>query len=162
MIRSEAGGPHSDLIYDWNVVEDSIPTDRVVEFDDETLRDGLQSPSVIDPPIGKKIEILHLMERIGIHSADVDLPGAGPRAVEAVTQLVTEIRDNRLRITPNCAARTHINDIQAVVQISHDTGVPIEVCTFIGSSPIRQYTEDWTLDQMLKYTIDASDMCARE
>ncbi len=154
--------PHADLIYDWNISESAPAPGRPLEFDDETLRDGLQSPSVIDPPIEKKIEILHLMEQLGIHSVNVGLPGAGPRAVEAVTSLVCEIRDHRMKIQPNCTARTHVDDIMAVVKISQKTGVPIEVSTFIGSSPIRQYTEDWTVEKMLKHTIEASDLCARE
>ncbi|MEM7164448.1 MAG: LeuA family protein [Planctomycetota bacterium] len=151
-----------DLIHDWNVVRDFQPITQKIEFDDETLRDGLQSPSVIDPPIEKKIEILHLMEDLGIQTADVGLPGAGPRAVEDVTRLVREIADNRMNIRANCAGRTHENDINAVAEIVQKTGVPIEVCTFIGSSPIRQYTEGWTLEQMLEHTVNASKLCARE
>ena len=151
-----------DLIYDWNTVGEFQKLPHGVEFDDETLRDGLQSPSVTDPPIEKKIEILHLMEALGIHSADVGLPGAGPRAVEDVTRLVQEIADNRMKIRPNCAARTLEADIMAVAKISQNTGMAIECCTFIGSSPIRQYTEDWTLERMLQHTQEASELCARE
>ena len=151
-----------ELIYDWNTVANFETLPEQIEFDDETLRDGLQSPSVTDPPIEKKIEILHLMESLGIQTANVGLPGAGPRAVADVTRLVQEIADNNMKTRPNCAARTHINDIQPVVEISQKTGIPIEVCTFIGSSPIRQYTEDWTLEQMLEHTVNASKICARE
>lgn len=162
MNQAAASSRPNDLIYDWNTVEARAALPKDLEFDDETLRDGLQSPSVIDPPIEKKIEILHLMEALGIQTADVGLPGAGPRAVEDVTRLVQEIADSRLRIRPNCAARTHENDILPVAKITQKTGVPIEVCTFIGSSPIRQYAEDWTLEQMLEHTVKASQLCARE
>ena len=88
-----------ELIYDWNTASDDcvVPT-KPIEFDDETLRDGLQSPSVIDPTIEEKIEILHLMNELGIHMADIGLPGAGPRAQEHVTALAKEIADNRLDI----------------------------------------------------------------
>ena len=134
-----------DLIHDWNVMEKSQTRTEPVEFDDETLRDGLQSPSVVDPPIEQKFEILRLMDRLGIHTANVGLPGAGPRAIEDVTRLCQLIVDENLSITPNCAARTHEKDIDAVARISQKVGIPIECCTFIGSSPIRQYTEDWTL-----------------
>ncbi|MDE0960961.1 MAG: LeuA family protein, partial [Planctomycetota bacterium] len=151
-----------DLIHDWNIVEKPHSRTEPVEFDDETLRDGLQSPSVIDPPIEQKFEILRLMDRLGIHTANVGLPGAGPRAVEDVTRLCQLIVDEKLSITPNCAARTHENDINAVAKISQKVGIPIECCTFIGSSPIRQYTEDWTLEMMLKHTRNASDLCRRE
>jgi len=152
----------SALIHDWNVGEGFLPLRSGIEFDDETLRDGLQSPSVVDPPIEAKLEILRLMDRIGIHTADVGLPGAGPRAVEAVTALCRLIAEERLAITANCAARTHENDILAISRIQQETGVPIEACTFIGSSPIRQYAEDWTLEKMLAHTREASDLCRRE
>ncbi len=159
-----AGNPDrpADLIYDWNTSEGFTPLRKGIEFDDETLRDGLQSPSVVDPPIEKKFEILRLMDRIGIHTADVGLPGAGPRAVEDVTALCRLIDEEKLSITANCAGRTHPNDIMAISTIQQETGVPIEACTFIGSSPIRQYAEDWTLARMLKNTIEASELCQRE
>jgi 2-isopropylmalate synthase len=127
----------------------------MVEFDDETLRDGLQSPSVIDPPIEKKLEILHLMDSLGIEAADIGLPGAGPRAVQDVTRLAKEIADCRLSIRPNCAARTVRADIEPIIDISEKVGIPIEVGAFIGSSPIRQYAEGWSLEMMLTATEDA-------
>ena len=147
---------HSHLIYDWNNVPGAEfrPAGRVL-LNDESLRDGLQSPSVKDPPVAKKIEILHLMESLGINSLDAGLPGAGPRAVADVERLVREIRDAKLKIKPNCAARTHQNDIRPVAEIQQRVGVPIECAAFIGSSPIRRYTEDWTDDFLLKTTEDA-------
>ena len=151
-----------ELIYDWNTIQDFTPLAQGIEFDDESLRDGLQSPSVVDPPIEKKFEILRLMDKIGIHTANIGLPGAGPRAVADVTELCKLIRDEKLSITANCAGRTHENDILAIARIQQDTGVPIEACTFIGSSPIRQYAEDWTVERMLKHTIEASQLCERE
>lgn len=140
------------MIYDWNTVgKDSVGI-RPVEFDDETLRDGLQSPSVIDPPIGKKIEILHLMDSLGIEAADIGLPGAGPRAFADVARLAKEIADCRLDITPNCAGRTVRADLEAIVEISQNAGIEIEVAAFIGSSPIRQYAENWSLEMMITAT----------
>jgi isopropylmalate/homocitrate/citramalate synthase len=144
-----------ELIYDWNREGRVETTHRRVEFDDETLRDGLQSPSVIDPPIEKKIEILHLMDSIGIDTADIGLPGAGPRAVADVTRLAKEIVDCKLDIRPNCAARTVRADIEPIIEISEKVGMAIEACTFIGSSPIRQYAEGWSLEMMLTATEDA-------
>src|SRR5215216_4029277 len=144
-----------ELIYDWNREGREEIAHRRVEFDDETLRDGLQSPSVIDPPIEKKIEILHLMDSIGIDSADIGLPGAGPRAVADVTRLAKEIADCKLDIRPNCAARTVRADIEPIIEISEKIGMPIEACTFIGSSPIRQYAEGWSLEMMLTATEEA-------
>jgi len=131
-------------------------------IDDETLRDGLQSPSVIDPPLEVKIELLHLMESLGIETADVGLPGAGQRQLEAVTRLCREIADNHLEIRPNCAARTLMVDIQPIADVSQRTGVPIEACVFIGSSPIRQYAEDWDIDHILRFTRDAVEFAIGE
>lgn len=144
-----------ELIYDWNLVNPVGKPDKKIEFDDETLRDGLQCPSVTDPPIKQKIEVLHLMDQMGIDSADIGLPGAGPRAYDDVYRLAKEISDSDLDIEANIAARTVKQDITPAIEITQKTGVPIEVCTFIGSSPIRQYVEEWTLDIMLKRSEEA-------
>jgi isopropylmalate/homocitrate/citramalate synthase len=152
-----------ELIYDWNVEGVSLPAPgRTIEFDDETLRDGLQSPSVTSPSIEKKVEILHLIDKLGIQTADIGLPGAGPHVVEHVMRLAQEIRDARLKVTANCAARTLESDIRPVAEISQKVGIPIEVCTFIGSSPIRQYAEDWDVERMLKHTVDAVTFAVKE
>jgi 2-isopropylmalate synthase len=145
----------SELIYDWNTVGRAEMIARTLELNDETLRDGLQSPSVVDPPIEKKIEILHLMDSLGIDGADIGLPGAGPRAISDVTRLAKEIVDCKLDIKPNCAARTLRADIEPIIDISETVGIPIDACTFIGSSPIRQYAEGWSLEMMLTATEDA-------
>lgn len=152
-----------ELIYDWNVEGEAITApDRTIEFDDETLRDGLQSPSVTTPSIDRKLEILHLIDKLGIQTADIGLPGAGPHVVEHVMRLAREIKDARLKVTANCAARTLESDIRPVAEISQKVGLPIEVCTFIGSSPIRQYAEDWDVERMLKHTEDAVTFAVRE
>jgi isopropylmalate/homocitrate/citramalate synthase len=147
----------TDLIHDWNTVDDAFDyaSIRPVELDDETLRDGLQSPSVRDPSIEDKVSILHLMDALGIHTAAIGLPGAGPRAVADVRALALEIARQGLSIGANCAARTVRADIEPIARISQEAGIPIEACTFIGSSPIRQYAEGWNLDQMLRVTEDA-------
>ena len=149
---AERNGVNS-YIYDWNIAGTGYPhRETPVEFDDETLRDGLQSPSVRDPSIGKKIELLHLMAQLGIHAADLGLPGAGPRARADIIELCREIQRSNLAIQPNCAVRTTLADVTALVEIADLVGMPIEACTFIGSSPIRQYAEEWSLDHMLKLT----------
>src|SRR5947209_11361684 len=127
----------SDLLYDWNNnYQPELKPAGPVLLNDESLRDGLQSPSVRDPSIPEKIEILHLMEALGINSLDLGLPGAGERACEAVTALAREIAAHKMKIRPNCAARTHENDIRPIAEIVQKTGVRIEAATFIGSSPI--------------------------
>ena len=145
-----------DLIHDWNEAGERWEKPAFkIQFDDETLRDGLQSPSVRTPPIEQKIELLHLMDQLGIDTADIGLPGAGPHVVRDVLRLAQEIVSSKLNVAANCAARTMIRDIEPVADIQQKTGLPIEVCTFIGSSPIRQYAEGWSEDTMLMHTRDA-------
>jgi 2-isopropylmalate synthase len=151
-----------DLIHDWNQVEAPPRPAFPIALDDETLRDGLQGPSVVDPPIETKKAILRAMENLGIDTADVGLPGAGPRAVADVTALCREIVDGRLNIRPNCAARTLIRDIEPIARIASSVGLPIEACLFVGSSAIRQYAEDWTLDMLLKFTEEAVTFAVKE
>lgn len=141
----------SDLIYDWNQHsgDDLKPLRGKVELDDETLRDGLQSPSVRNPPIEDKLRILRMIADLGIESANIGLPGAGPHVVRDVERLAREIVEQRLPIAPNCAARTVIADIQPIADISQRAGIAIEAACFIGSSPIRQYAEGWEMDRML-------------
>jgi isopropylmalate/homocitrate/citramalate synthase len=155
--------PANELVYDWNRVEPTRPAPgRRISFDDETLRDGLQSPSVCEPSVEKKIELLHLMDTLGIDTADIGLPGAGGTHAAGVERLAREIADKGLKIRPNCAARTHRNDIIPIVEISQRAGIPIEACTFIGSSPVRFYAEDWTLDKLLKLTEEAVSFAVKE
>jgi 2-isopropylmalate synthase len=143
----------SELIHDWNRVGPaSLRPSGPVLLNDETLRDGLQSPSVRDPSIAEKLAILHWMEALGINSLDLGLPGAGARAVESVEALAREIVQHRLKIKANCAARTHENDIRPIAEIVQRTGLNIEAAMFIGSSPIRRYTENWTDDFLLQTT----------
>jgi 2-isopropylmalate synthase len=154
--------PDSDLIYDWNRAGGAAsPARGRVELDDETLRDGLQSPSVKSPSIEQKVRILHLMEALGLDSADIGLPGAGPHVVATVTRLAEEIVRGKMKIRPNCAARTVAADILPIIEISQRVGIPIEVC-FIGSSPIRQYAEDWDFDRMLRLSEDAVTLAVNE
>jgi 2-isopropylmalate synthase len=152
-----------ELIYDWNSTEKVAPLSprRRVQFLDETLRDGIQSPSVVDPTIEDKLRLVELANDLGIDTMDIGLPGAGQRAIEDVTTIARHIKANRLRIKPSCAARTHQHDVQAVIDISQAVGIEIEVLCFIGSSPIRQYAEDWDLPRMLKLSADAIDLGRR-
>ena len=152
-----------ELVYDWNTIEPSlISPGRHISFDDETLRDGLQSPSVCEPPVEAKIELLHLMNALDIDTADIGLPGAGGTHAAGVERLAREIVNQKLKIRPNCAARTHRNDITPIIEISQRAGIPIEACTFIGSSSVRFFAEDWTLDKLLKMTEEAVSFAVGE
>lgn len=145
-----------ELIHDWNTFTgDEIPIGQPVMLNDETLRDGLQNPSVRDPNIAEKIDILHLMEALGIDTVNIGLPGAGARAYADTEALAREIAGARMKIRPNCAARTHVNDIKPIIEISERVGFPIEAATFIGSSPIRRLVEDWTVEHLQRTTEEA-------
>ncbi|HSL84656.1 MAG TPA: LeuA family protein [Thermoanaerobaculia bacterium] len=152
------------LIHDWNTAQggDVRPGRGKVELDDETLRDGLQSPSVRSPSIEEKLEILHRIAALGVEGTDIGLPGAGPHVVADVERLAREIADQRLPVEPGCAARTVRADIQPVVEISQRVGIPIEVACFIGSSPVRQYAEGWDIDRVLRLTEDAVSYAVSE
>ena len=144
------------LIYDWNTAGDFVfPAAGKVTLDDETLRDGLQNPSVHDPSIEEKIEILHLMESLGIEMVNIGLPAAGPRAYADAEALAKEIAGSRMKIRPNCAGRTHENDIRPIAEISQRAGIAVEAGLFIGSSPIRRQVEEWSVDYLLKTTENA-------
>jgi 2-isopropylmalate synthase len=153
----------AELVYDWNTIDAALVSpNRHIGFDDETLRDGLQSPSVTEPAVEQKIELLHLMDALGIDTADIGLPGAGGTHAAGVELMAREIAEKGLKIRPNCAARTHRNDILPIVEISQRVGIPIEACTFIGSSAIRFFAEDWTLDKLLQLTEDAVSFAVGE
>jgi isopropylmalate/homocitrate/citramalate synthase len=149
------------LTYDWNLIDQPAARPAVM-LDDETLRDGLQGPSVRTPTIAQKLEILHLMEELGMDTADIGLPAAGPAVAADVERITREIVDCNLRIRPNAAARTVVSDIVPIAEISQRVGLPIEVAAFIGSSPVRQYVEDWTVDHLERTTEQAVGFAVRE
>lgn len=152
---------HKDLIHDWNTAGDAGEEPKVeIQFDDETLRDGLQSPSARDPELDQKLELIHLMEDLGIHTANIGLPGASVRAREHIMELTKEMAG--MKITPNVACRTLISDIAPVVDVVQASGKPVEVCAFIGSSPIRQYAENWKLEKMIELSRTAVEFCTKE
>ncbi len=147
-----------NLIHDWND-EDPLGF-GAIQLDDETLRDGLQSPSALDPSLDAKLELIHLMDRLGIDTANVGLPGAGERARDHIQRLAEEMRD--LSITPNVACRTMLTDIAPAAEIQQRVGAPVEVCAFIGSSPIRFYTENWELERMVGLSVEAVSFAVKE
>lgn len=161
---SQSSNPaEQELIFDWNSSEkvSSLSPKRRIQFLDETLRDGIQSPSVVDPSIDDKLRLVDLANDLGIDVLDIGLPGAGRRAVEDVTTIAEHIKQAGKQVKAACAARTHQNDIQAIIDISQKVGIEIEVLCFIGSSPIRQYAEDWDLPRMLKLSADAIDLARK-
>jgi isopropylmalate/homocitrate/citramalate synthase len=152
----------ADLIFDWNEVNRKgriVPKNAT--FFDETLRDGLQNPSVVDPGIEQKLKILHLMEDLGIHVADVGLPGSSKRAFEDVLRLCKEAVECKMKIRIACAGRTVVGDITPMIEVSQRAGMPIEVYAFIGSSPIRQYAEDWNVNLIAKRSAEAIDVAVK-
>ena len=149
------------LINDWNAAGDN-DGGRVPLLNDETLRDGLQSPSVLDPPIPAKRDLLHRLARLGVDAIDLGMPGAGPNAVASVKALLTEIRDQRLPLYPNVAVRTVEEDLRQVADIQQRVGIPLEAGAFVGSSHVRMDVEGWNLAFLVDTVRKAVSFCRRE
>jgi 2-isopropylmalate synthase len=159
MAQPAAPSDAAALIHDWNEIARRGPViPPGFTFFDETLRDGLQNPSVRDPAIEPKLKLLHLMHDLGIHAADIGLPGSSKRAFDDVLRMCREIADHKLRVQPACAGRTVASDILPMVEISQKSGIPVEVYAFIGSSAIRQLVEDWSEDLLAKRAAEAIDV----
>jgi 2-isopropylmalate synthase len=155
--------PSHALTHDWEPAgPHRFRAGGHIQLNDETLRDGLQSPSVTDPPAETKVRLLHLMDALSIETACVGLPGAGERQRADAERLCREIAEKKLAIRPNCAGRTLVRDIEPMIDLSQTTGVPVEVCVFIGSSPIRLHTEGWDMARILKHTRDAVTFAVKE
>ncbi len=150
-------------MYDWNTAE--VPKWRgahAVKVVDETLRDGLQNATVVDPPLDVKLELLRLMQKIGVDVVSVGLPAASKRATDEAASMVQAIVDEGLSLQPTAAARTVVSDVMAVVEVAQRTGASVEVYSFIGSSPIRHYTESWDINFLLKHIADAVAAARKE
>ncbi len=148
---NKAYGTH-ELIYDWNLLEKRPKPSHRILITDETLRDGLQSPSILHPDIQDKVYLLYLMNDLGVDAADLGLCGAGERFKYHVTVLAREIVNQKMPIQPQSAARSMLSDIAPIVDASQDAGIPIEACIFLGTSPIRQFVEGWDIDFLLRQT----------
>ncbi|MCC6213514.1 MAG: 2-isopropylmalate synthase [Polyangiaceae bacterium] len=162
MFFSAPQAAESELVYDWNEIARKgriIPPS--VQFLDETLRDGLQNPSVVDPSIDDKIRLVHLMDQLGIHEADIGLPGSSQRAFDDCLRLCREVADSRLRLRVSTAGRTVVSDITPMIELSQRAGIPIFVYAFVGSSPIRALAEDWDLDRIKRYSAAAIDVAVK-
>ncbi|HKD40038.1 MAG TPA: 2-isopropylmalate synthase [Myxococcaceae bacterium] len=159
---SNAARSEPEIVFDWNQFQSAPKPAQPFDFDDESLRDGVQSPSVTDPPLADKLELLELMESLGIRSVDIGLPGAGKRAFDDVVALARHIASRKLELEPNCAARTVLSDIKPVAEAAQRSGQKIVLYTFIGSSPIRQYAESWDLDFILRASTEAIDFGIKE
>lgn len=152
------------LIYDWNQLTPStcqFTQPGLIELNDETLRDGLQCPSVLQPTLEQKLTFLRLMPKLGIGSADIGYAGASRSSLDDVAVLAKTILDEHLPIKPNCAGRTHEADITPILEAQQRSGQAIEAALFIGSSPIRQFVEGWDLSFLLK-TIEKAILYARK
>jgi len=161
--ESTGHNQNDSLIYDWNQVPPftcQFDPPELIELNDETLRDGLQSPSVLQPTLEQKLTFLRLLPQLGIGSADIGYAGASKAALEDVVVLAKTILEERLPIKPNCAARTHEADIAPVLEAQQRSGQAIQAALFIGSSPIRQLVEGWDESFLLK-TIEKAVSYAR-
>ena len=144
-----------DLIYDWNDIDYSIDRDKSdhpheLWFDDETLRDGLQSPSARNPTIEQKIELIDYMEKLGIQKVDLGLPGAGPFHIDHIDSMLSHMGENGYNLRPGCAVRTVVSDIEPLVELQAKHERQIQASAFLGTSPIRQFAEGWTMGRIME------------
>ena len=154
-----------DLIYDWNIIDYDIRRNSSEHphdlwFDDETLRDGLQSPSANNPTIDQKIELIDYMEKLGIQKVDLGLPGAGPFHIEHIDSMLSHIKENSYEIRPGCAVRTVVSDISPLIDLQAKHDCQIQASAFLGTSPIRQYTEDWDMAKNTLNRRKSSEFCS--
>jgi len=141
--QMEAEMGHDSFIYDWNTATSDMPPLRAVQVDDETLRDGLQSPSVREPGLDEKIGILEQMIALGIRRGDLGLPMSSQR--DDIRGLLRHIADERLPFSPGLAVRTVESDIQHVADLQQEIGIRVKAEAFVGCSRIRQMVEGWDL-----------------
>jgi 2-isopropylmalate synthase len=151
--ETSSPGDRRRLIYDWNAVDRHPRPPQRVLIADDTLREGPNSPSVMQPDIQDKVYLLYLMNSLGVDCADLGLASAGPRFKDQVTVLAREIANQKMAIQPQSAARSTIADVAAVADASDKAGIGIEACIFLGASPIRRYVEGW--DGFLRQTEDS-------
>ena len=137
----------TDLLFDWNKIAKGAPPGLLGQafVFDETLRDGLQSPSVIEPSIEQKLSLINQMDALGIVACDLGMPGASTRQQEDIKRMLKHIRDNNLKICPVIACRAVISEIAWTVKVSQEMDIPLEIYIVIASSPIRQFVENWSL-----------------
>jgi 2-isopropylmalate synthase len=150
--------------YDWNRANGPIQLFKpgVTTFQDETLRDGIQSPSATDPSIEDKIELIHIMDRLGIHYVNVGLPAASARNRQDCLEACQEIVRCKLKIRPVAAARTMRDDIGPIAELAQKTGIPVVAYAFIGTSEIRKLAESWDIALLVKRSVEAVDFAVRE
>ena len=148
-------------MHDWNESDAPAWRARRVELLDETLRDGLQSPSVNNPTLEQKLEGLRRMARLGVAAVNLGLPSVSRAVRHEVLQMLRVIRDERLPLLPVCAGRTLPHDVTPILELAEETGVAVEVSVFVGASPIRWRAEGWTLEHVSTLTRDAVALAAR-
>lgn len=148
-------------MYDWNGADASAWGDRRIELLDETLRDGLQSPSARNPTLEQKLEGLRRMASLGVSAVNLGLPSVSRAAREEAAEMVRVIRDERLGLLPVCAGRTLVSDVTPILELAEQAGTPIEVSVFVGASPIRWRAEGWDFERVATLTRDAVSLAAR-
>jgi 2-isopropylmalate synthase len=152
-----------DAGFDWNTAGTTVrllhPGATLL---DETLRDGLQNPSVVDPPLDEKIALVHRMAALGIHAVNLGLPASSVRNRDDVLALALEIARARLPIGACAAGRTVVADLAPIAEVSQRAGVAVEAYAFIGASSIRRYVEAWDLASILARSADAIAFAVRE
>ncbi|NUQ76450.1 MAG: 2-isopropylmalate synthase [Polyangiaceae bacterium] len=141
-----------EYLHNWNAVD--APALKRVEIDDETLRDGLQSPSVTHPSVEVKRKCLRYMVDLGIQRADIGLPMSAQ--LSDIRALLSTIVEENLPITPGLAVRTVISDFETVAKLRDEfPSLPIKANAFLAMSRLRMWAEEWEWSQVLDRAISS-------
>ncbi|MFC7979731.1 LeuA family protein [Streptomyces cinereoruber] len=157
-----------DVWFSWNTMDvDPDPSGEAAVAGtgllfDETLRDGLQAPNVINPGLEQKLRIVDHMVRSGIRAADLGFPGSDPAAARECLEIARHVAARRHPLSLGYAGRTHPADVHAICEIAHQAQLPVDAYVFIGVSPIRQYVEDWDVASVERTIREAVRSCDRE
>jgi len=131
--------------YDWN--PPSVRR-RQVDVADSTFCDGLQSPSVVDPPQHEKRRLLSLMCELGLRSAAIGHPGSGPRQFADALDLARELVRAQMPLDAWCGARASVKDVATVLDVRERSGLDVEIAVSLSLSPIRLGAEGISIDRV--------------
>jgi 2-isopropylmalate synthase len=150
------------MLFNWN----SVPADPEPQagspkgsFFDETLRDGIQAPTITAPSLEQKVQIVDHMMAAGIRSADLGFPSSGPVAARECLELARYVAARGHPMSVAYAGRTHPSDIRPICEIAQRAGISVDAYLVIAVSPIRQYVEDWDTDFIVRNIRVAAQEC---
>lgn len=145
-------------LYDWGNYDPLPPTTIL----DTTLRDGIQSLLVRYPSLPEKLRLMDLLIELGVDAFDIGFPVSNRKHRQHTRRLAEHAARQNPNLRLICLARSRIEDVQAIVDVSQAAGVGLEALIFVASSPIRLLVEQWDLGEMVKWATGAIDFAIKE